>query len=141
MREDGWSQMPTRRFVLRFGAAIADKPVIYRLVKDYDLVVNILRANVSPQKEGTMVLAVTGDRCDDGVAYLKGRGVEVQPLDQAIRRADYRCTMCGACTAVCPTGALRIERPSMKVVFDQDQCVVCQICTLACPVRAMEVNF
>lgn len=133
--------MPTRRIVLRFDASIADKPVIFRLVKDYDLVINILRANVSPQKEGLMVLAISGDKCDDGIGYLKGRGVEVRPLDQAIRRSDYKCTMCGACTAVCPTGALHAERPSMEVAFDQDKCVVCQICTVACPVRAMEVNF
>lgn len=131
----------TRRIVLRFGAGISDKPIIYRLVKDYDLVVNILRANVNPQKEGVMVLAVTGEKCDQGVKYLEDRGVEVQALDQAIRRNEYRCTMCGACTAVCPTGALHVVRPSAEVHFDEDKCVVCQLCTLACPMKAMEVRF
>ncbi len=133
--------MSTKRIVLRFGASIADKPIIYKLVKDYDLVINILRANVNPQKEGTMVLAVTGENVDEGIAYLAERGVDVQSLDQGIRRSDYRCTMCGACTAICPTGALHMERPSMRVLFDEAKCVVCNICIVACPTRAMEVNF
>lgn len=130
-----------RRVVLRFGASIADKPIIYRLVKDYDLVVNILRANVNPQREGTMVLSMSGKNCDAGIDYLKERGVSVRPLEQAIRRLDYRCTMCGACTAICPTGALYLERPGMEVLFDHDQCVVCGLCTTACPVKAMEASF
>jgi len=131
----------TQRVYLHFGADIADRPIIYRLVKDYDLVINILRANVNPQKEGTMVMAISGENCDEGIQYLKDRGVTVYPLTEAIRRSDYRCTMCGACTDICPTGALSIERPSMEVLFDQEKCVVCQACTTACPVRAMEVNF
>ncbi len=133
--------MSTQRYVLRFGAAIADKPIIYRLVKDYDLVINILRADVNPQKEGTMVLAITGEDRDRGVAYLESRGVEVRPLVEAIRRSDERCTMCGACTDVCPSGALYAERPSFEVHFDHEKCVVCRVCTMACPVKAMEVNF
>ncbi len=133
--------MATQRIILRFGAESADKPIIYRLVKDYDLVINILRADVNPRMEGTMVLAITGDNCEEGIAYLKGRGVSVQSLEMGIRRSDYRCTMCGACTDICPTGALHLERPGMEVRFDQDRCVVCQLCTVACPMRAMEVNF
>ncbi len=36
--------------------------MIYRLVKDFDLVINIVKANVNPQKEGTMVLEVEGEQ-------------------------------------------------------------------------------
>lgn len=127
--------------MLRFGAHIADQPIIYRLVKDYDLVINILKANVNPQKEGTVVLVITGDNLDQGIRYLEDRGVSVQPLEQGIVRSENRCTMCGACTAICPTGALYLERPGMEVRFDEDRCVVCQICAQACPTRAMEVRF
>ena len=43
-----------KRFVLRFGKDIRIKPIIYRLVKDHDLIINILKANVNPNKEGTL---------------------------------------------------------------------------------------
>ncbi|MBE3587692.1 MAG: 4Fe-4S binding protein [Thermoanaerobacteraceae bacterium] len=132
--------MSPRKIVLRFGPEISDKPVIYRLVKDYDLIINIVKANVNPQKEGIMVLEITGDNYDRGIDYLREQGVAVQALTHEVVRNESRCTMCGACTAICPTGALYVERPDMEVRFDGDNCVVCQLCVKACPVRAMEVK-
>ncbi|MCL5057922.1 MAG: 4Fe-4S binding protein [Actinobacteria bacterium] len=132
--------MSPKKIVLRFGPDITEKPIIYRLVKDYDLLINIVKANVNPQKEGTMVLEITGDHIEGGMNYLRGIGVQVQALSQEIVRDEDRCTMCGACTAICPTGALFIERPAMEVNFDGDKCVVCQLCLKICPVRAMEVR-
>ncbi|MCL6477126.1 MAG: 4Fe-4S binding protein [Peptococcaceae bacterium] len=132
--------MSPKKIVLRFGPDISDKPIIYRLVKDYDLVVNIVKANVNPQKEGTMVLEITGDQVDGGMSYLREQGVNVQALTQDIVRDEEKCTMCGTCTAICPTGALYMERPAMEVKFDSDNCVVCQLCLKICPSRAMEVR-
>lgn len=129
-----------KKIVLRFGPDISEEPIIYRLVKDYDLLINIVKANVNPQKEGTMVLDLTGDQIEGGLNYLREKGVQVQALSQEIVRNEDRCTMCGACTAICPTGALFIERPAMEVYFDGDKCVVCQLCLKICPVRAMEVR-
>ncbi|MGB9802193.1 NIL domain-containing protein [Desulfofundulus sp.] len=132
--------MSPRKIVLRFGPEISDKPIIYRLVKDYDLVMNIVKANVNPQKEGIMVLELTGDNYEQGLNYLREQGVMVQPLTHEVVRNEQRCTMCGACTAICPTGALHLDRPGMEVHFDGDSCVVCLLCVKACPVRAMEVK-
>ena len=129
-----------KRIVLRFGTDISVKPIVYRLVKDYDLVVNIVKADVNPQKEGTMILEVTGDQSEDGLNYLRNLGVSVQALNQEIIRNEEKCVMCGVCTGICPTGALYMERPSMEVHFDGDQCVFCQLCTKVCPMKAMEVR-
>jgi ferredoxin len=140
-RKGGNYKMAPERIVLRFSADISEKPIIYRLVKDYDLVINILKANVNPQKEGTMVLELTGAQYNQGLEYLRQEGVAVQPLIEGIARNESRCTMCGACTAICPTGALFIERQSMEVFFNEDKCIVCQLCVKACPMWAMEVQF
>ncbi|GAB6152851.1 4Fe-4S binding protein [Desulfosporosinus burensis] len=129
-----------KRIVLRFGTDISVKPIVYRLVKDYDLVVNIVKADVNPQKEGTMILEVTGDQSEEGLSYLRDLGVSVQNLNQEIVRNEEKCVMCGVCTGICPTGALYMERPSMEVFFDGDQCVFCQLCTKVCPMKAMEVR-
>ncbi|HUS88271.1 MAG TPA: NIL domain-containing protein [Desulfosporosinus sp.] len=132
--------MSPKRIVLRFGTDISVKPIVYRLVKDYDLVVNIVKADVNPQKEGTMILEVTGDQSEEGLSYLRNLGVSVQALNQEIVRNEEKCVMCGACTGICPTSALYMERPSMEVRFDGDQCVFCQLCVKVCPMWAMEVR-
>ncbi|MDI6631011.1 MAG: 4Fe-4S binding protein [Thermoanaerobacteraceae bacterium] len=133
--------MAPSKVVLRFPAAIADKPIIFHLVKDYDLMINILKANINPHKEGTMVLDVVGEKTEAGLDFLRRQGVGVQPLTEDIVRNEERCTHCGACTAICPTGALYLERPAMFVRFDSEACVVCQLCVRACPMHAMEVRF
>lgn len=132
--------MKPKKIVLRFPATIADQPLIYYLVKDYDLMINIIRANINPHKEGTLILELSGEKYAEGIEYIRSSGVQVQPLTEEIVRNEDLCVSCGACTAICPSGALHIERPGMRVVFDPDKCIVCQLCIKACPVRAMEAK-
>ena len=49
-----------KRIILRFKKDTIDKPIVYRLVKDYNLVFNILRANISPKAESLMVMELEG---------------------------------------------------------------------------------
>ena len=77
---------------------------------------------------------------DRGIRYLERRGVSVATVAQDIQRDADKCFECGACTAVCPTGALHIERPSMRVLFDPERCSGCELCVNTCPVRAMIVT-
>ncbi len=133
--------MKPQKIILDFNASISDKPVIYHLCRDYDLAFNIIKANVNPQKEGMLILELSGERYSEGLDYLRKQGIKVQPLAEKIKRNETLCTNCGACTGVCPTGALYLERPSMEVCFCSDKCVVCQLCVKICPVKAMEVGF
>jgi ferredoxin len=128
--------------ILRFPVTEVEKPIVCYLVKDYDLTFNILNAAVLPRKEGIMVLELTGTKKNfkEGVKYLKDQGVHVQNASQEVKRILKKCTHCGACTAVCPTSALFIQRPDMSVDFDQKKCSVCELCVPACPTRAMEVR-
>jgi ferredoxin len=127
---------------LRFPKTHVQKPIVCNLTRNYDLVFNILNAGILPRKEGFMVLELSGTRknISDGVQYLKSQGVDVQNASQEVKRDDKTCVQCGACTAVCPTGALTIQRPEMTVVFDQKKCIVCELCVPACPPRAMKVR-
>ncbi len=135
--------MYSRMLVLRFPKDIVDKPIISNLVRDYDLTFNILKAQIFPRKEGMLVMELRGDRrdFDKGLAYLEKVGVLVEPVGQGIRRDDDKCYQCGACTAVCPTGALHIKRPDMQVLFESERCSACELCVKTCPVRAMIVTF
>ena len=128
---------------LRFPKEIVDEPITVNLVREFDLSFSILKAIVYPRKEGFMVLELSGQRSNfnKGVRYLKGIGVKVESVGQDIKRDDDRCFQCGACTAVCPTGALYIKRPEMEVLFDETRCSACELCVSACMARAMSVKF
>jgi ferredoxin len=135
--------MRTRRFVMTFPPEEVERPYIYRLVKEFDLMPNILRASISPQDVGRMVVELNGkqEAIDRGLDFLRGQGIRIEALGQEIRMNESRCIQCGACTGFCPTGALRYERPAMKVVFDEEKCVACELCLSACLTRAMEGHF
>ncbi len=132
--------MAPEKIVLRFGPETADKPIIYHLAKEYNLVINIVKASINPHKEGTMVLELTGERYEEGIDFLRQQGITVRSLAQEVVRNEEKCTQCGQCTVHCPTKALYIERPSMEVKFNGDECILCLMCLKICPVHAMEVR-
>lgn len=135
--------MYSRMLVLRFSKEIVDKPIITNLVRTYNLTFNILKAQIYPRREGIVVLELEGTRQDyeRGIQYLKDVGVVIESVAQGIRREEGQCYQCGACTAVCPTGALHIKRPEMEVLFESERCSACELCVKACPARAMIVTF
>jgi ferredoxin len=132
-----------KKIVLRFPKRMVDRPIIYRLVKDYDLEFNILKASITPEQEGLLVLELKGNQqeYDKGIEFLLKAGVQIQALSQDVKRNEERCTHCGACVTVCPTGAFRVDQKTRKVLFEDDKCIACGLCIPACPPRAMEVHF
>ncbi len=134
--------MYSKMLLLRFDKNSVEKPIVWHLVKDFDLSFNILKATILPRKEGILVLELTGHRKNftRGVKFLRDQGVHVQTMGQDIKLNKKKCYHCGACTAVCPTGALSIKRPEMEIIFDKKKCIACELCVPACPPRAMEVR-
>ncbi len=135
--------MIRKRIVLHFPPRLVDKPILCDLVKRYDLDFSILKASITPKEEGLLVLELTGEQepLDEGIQYLAEIGVRTQPLSQDIVWDEERCTHCGACVGVCPSGALALDRRTMMVRFDNAKCIACEFCINACPPRAMEVHF
>ena len=135
--------MHSKMLSLRFPEKIVNEPVVVNLVKKFDLSFNILKATIYPRKEALVVMELTGHRKNfqAGVRYLKGLGIKVENIGQDIRRDEEKCFQCGACTAVCPTGALSVKRPEMEVIFDKDKCSACELCVVTCPALAMETRF
>ncbi len=135
--------MVSKRIVLTFPHNLVDKPVVYKLVKDHNLSFNILQARVTPEEEGLLVLELNGKKedYDKGIKYLIDLGVKIQPLSKDIIRDEERCTHCGACVVICPTGALSLDRVTMRVNFDAKKCIACELCVKPCPPRAMLVKF
>jgi ABC-type methionine transport system ATPase subunit len=74
--------MKTLRLELTYPEKLIKKPVIYDLVKQFDVVPNIRRANVD-ETFGWMVLEISGedDALEAAVAHLREIGIEVEHLE------------------------------------------------------------
>jgi L-aspartate semialdehyde sulfurtransferase ferredoxin len=133
--------MAKKRLVLSFPAQLIDQPVTYQLIKKYDLTVNILRARVTPKEQGRLTVEISGKKrnLDEGLCFISDLGVSFRPLAQEVRWHVDRCIECGACTSLCPTAALSVARPEMRVSFSQDKCIACELCVPACPYQAVEI--
>jgi ferredoxin len=127
--------------LLTFLPSDIGKPITYHLVKDYDLWVNILHAEIAATKTGKLILDIEGeeDNVERAVRFLEEQGVTFRLLDGSVAWSEERCVHCGACTSVCPSGSLYMEKPSWTLTFAKEKCYVCQLCVKACPVRAMSV--
>jgi len=135
--------MISRRVVLHFPSELIDQPIISNTVKRYNLEFNILKASITPEEEGLLILELKGDQkeYDKGINFLLKAGVKIQSLSQDVIRNEERCTNCGACVTVCPTGAFKLDPKTRYVLFDNEKCIACGLCIPACPPRAMEVHF
>jgi ABC-type methionine transport system ATPase subunit len=71
-----------RRLKLIFTSSLVKEPVIYQLGKQFEIVTNIRRADVTGD-HGWVMLEITGepDELERGVAYLESRGVKVEPAE------------------------------------------------------------
>ncbi|MGE5474096.1 MAG: 4Fe-4S dicluster domain-containing protein [Ignavibacteriales bacterium] len=130
-----------RKMILTFDASLVEQPIMYRLIKEYDLMVNILKANIDFNKRGIILIEIEGERFEEGIKFLESIGIEIKTLAQEVVRHEEKCIQCSACITLCPSGALHINRDTMEVLFNHDNCIICGECVKSCPQKAMEVRF
>jgi ferredoxin len=134
--------MTSRRFVLTFPPDATGEPITYNLIKKYDIMVNIVKADVSPGKIGHLVMEMTaaGKTLKEGMEYIRQQNVECEPIDKKVTYREDLCIHCGACSAVCFAGALTMKRQSAELSFEPEKCVVCELCLTACPLKLFSID-
>ncbi len=138
------SQTITKKLMLFFPKCECEKPIIYHLVKDHNLIVNVFRAKVTPEEEGYLALDVTGTEEDieKGMDFVKTFNVSINTTGKGIIVDEEQCTHCGHCITHCPTGALHIaDMVTREVVYSEAKCIECMGCIRVCPYNACASAF
>jgi len=138
------SETVTKKLMLFFPKCECEKPIIYHLVKDYNLVVNVFRAKVTPEEEGYLVLDVTGteDDIERALAFVKTFNVSINYSGKGVTRDENSCTHCGHCITHCPTNALRIDdKTTREVIYSEADCIECLACIRVCPFSSLASAF
>jgi ferredoxin len=130
-----------KKLVLTFPPRTVTKPITYHLVKDYNLVINIIYAKIEQGETGVLVAEIRGNKegFNRAVEFLEKQGITVQFLAQDINLDQEKCVECGLCTGVCPTSALQFDS-SWHIQFDKEKCILCENCIQACPTRAISLR-
>lgn len=134
--------MVAKKVILNFPKHTWDKPIVYTLHSRFNLIFNILKAQITPEEEGVMILELSGEeeKIQEGMEFLNEIGVGVRFLAADIDKDEEECVHCGACTNVCPSGALYLDKDTYKVIFDKEKCVGCELCVRACMYKAIKIG-
>jgi ferredoxin len=135
--------MAKKRIVLTFPPEVVERPVVSLMVKEYDVMTNILRAEIHEGEIGRMLVELEGEgkKIKAGVQHLKEQGVQVEDAITDIELDEETCISCGACTAVCQPRALKLAAPDWELGLDKDRCILCGFCVDACPLQLIKVKF
>jgi hypothetical protein len=80
-----------RRVKLVYPTALQDQPILYRLIKDFDLATNIRRASVGVD-EAWLIVDIEGESESIQLAlhWAKGQGIQVQEVESLIAPPDHQ---------------------------------------------------
>jgi ferredoxin len=135
------AQIIKKKLILSFSPELAELPFTYHLVKDFDLIVNIIRAQISPEKEGRLMIELEGEKAklERGVSYLQNNKIRVDSLEKELFHDKELCVNCGLCVGVCASRALVLDEND-ELKFIKENCVMCGICVKVCPRRAFQIE-
>lgn len=136
--------MKSGKFVLEYNSDTVSEPILWRLVRDYDIRVNILRATISPGQEGSLLVELTAEmdeKLQQALSWLESIGITWVNVAKRLTWDEDRCVDCGACSGVCFSGAITLDREEWKIIVDRDKCVACGGCVKACPFGCFSLDF
>ena len=132
--------MTQQSVILTFSKELVDKPIISKLIKSFDIEVNILQARITPKRDGNMFTILKGDKkaLDSSLKYLDEMGVHIVLPVKNLGWFEEKCVHCGACVSRCISGAFSVNKQTYKVEFDSEKCIACELCIPACSFNAIE---
>ncbi len=141
IKEKKIQERSKRRVVLEFPPNVVQTPITYILAKEYDIISNILRAEIAPEESGKLVLEMDGDvkKLDKAIERIRSYGIEVTEIARKVSFDMDKCIHCGACVSVCLAGALKLDK-DYHLQFIEPKCTVCEMCVPACPVNAVNID-
>jgi L-aspartate semialdehyde sulfurtransferase ferredoxin len=74
--------MATRKVMLKYPEHLIQEPVLFKMVRQFDVMPNIRRARVT-DTVGEIALELEGspENLDRGIRFLQDAGVQVEPLE------------------------------------------------------------
>ncbi len=114
-------------FTLSFSAGNYAKPITYHLVKDYDLKITILRAEISPQENGHLLIEAEGDEISlqNALQFLAREQVMAAPANKESLK-ETACLQCNTCPAATFSSAMVVNKKEWRQKkVHHNNCIIC----------------
>ncbi len=131
-----------KKYKIEFDEANVQDSVAYILVTEFDLRPNVLKAEISGDGSGVMILGLSGEeeKLDRAAARLNEAGFKITELGKRINRDEDLCFSCGACVSICPVVCFTHDPDTWVVELDNSKCIACGACVNACSVHALSLH-
>lgn len=134
--------MKTIKISIHYPLTSITVPLVTTLIRQFNLEVNILHADISLNKTGTLVADIKGEEEDlsRALCFIEEQSIKYKVFNNKLIWQEDACVHCGACTAVCPSNALVMNKETWCLEFDKEKCLVCGLCIKACPLNVMSLQ-
>ena len=130
-----------KKIKIDFNEGNVQGSVAYILVSEFNLVPNILKAEIDGDGSGVMIVSIVAD--DDTmkacIERLNSLGYIASTMVSHITHDDERCFSCGACTSLCPTKSIFLDKDTYEFRMNPDSCIACGSCIDSCSVKALSL--
>ena len=130
-----------RKIKIDFNEGTVQGSVAYILVSEFNLVPNILKAEIDGDGSGIMIVSIVAD--DDTmnacIERLNSLGYIASTMVSHITHDAERCFSCGACTSLCPTKSIFLDKDTSEFRMNPDSCIACGSCIDSCSVKALSL--
>jgi len=136
--------MKSKKVLIILPKTEIEKPIVNDLIKYYDLTIKIIRAKITPEEEGYILINIIGaaDDIERGITFLNTLNIQMQDAERGLQWHEDHCVHCGNCLSHCPTGSLSfIDRVTMQFNFNKETCIECLNCIQNCPHGAFSSIF
>ena len=130
------------KFKIEFTESNVQDSVAYILVSEFDLKPNVLKAEISGDGTGIMIVSLIGEeqKLLKAEARLKEAGFVVSELGRRIIKNEDLCFSCGACVSICPTNSIKHDPETWEVILDTSTCIACGACVNSCSRHALTLD-
>ena len=125
--------------ILYFPKTLVDAPLISRVIRQFDVEVNILQASITQAEDGRMFALFRGTlpAIEQSLQFLRDEQIRVILPPRNLLWDEELCVHCGACVGQCFAGALSLD-DAFRLQLDDGRCRACELCVAACSYGALE---